>query len=217
MVEIAERTENFTNALDFAFDYAATFIATSGAPEPVMQAELSSIASRLSGVRSLLVINTDGEIRFDAFSHPPPTINLSGRPYFQTALADRGLHYGEVVLGRSSGFPFTPASAFKSVIDGVLVAVIDTRELQKPLSWCPESCGGAILSFKGEIVTVSPDDTQLPQEIIDSVASEPSGSMTVDRGTFSLIAHWQRSRNHEFAVVAFLMVPHQIGDLGETN
>lgn len=205
---IIERTETFSSAIDFAFDYAATFIATSGAPMPVVQAELESIVTRLNGVRSLLVIDMEGKLLFDSFTHPAPEINLSTRPYFMTALETRGLHLGEIVLGRTSGFPFTPASALKTVIDSVLVAVVDTRELQKPLSWCQEECGGAILSPEGSILTISPFGTQLPEEIIEAASNEPSGALLLDRGAFSLLAHWQKSEKRQFIAVAFLMLHH---------
>jgi hypothetical protein len=207
-LDILERTETFANALDFAFDYAVTFRATSGAPAPVFQAELESIVSRLNGVRSMLVIDSDGALQFDAFSFPAPDINLASRPYFATAIENRGMHFEAPVLGQTSGFPFVPASSYKAVIDAVLVAVIDTRVLQKPLSWCLEKCGGAIITPDGQVVAISPDDTQLPAEIIEAAKSERSGSLLVERGTFSLMTHWQKSEKRSFTAIAFVMIPN---------
>ncbi len=205
---VLEQTERFATAIDFAFQHIATFIALSDAPGEIVHAELDATANRIDGVRSIIVVSKEGDILWDAYSHPPPPVNLSSRDYFRRSLAAHRLRFDEIAVGRTSGFPFVPVSVFKPSIDKVVAGVLDPRVLQDPLNWCLESCGGALLTEDGRIITISPVEARLSRELIESILQAHVGGVSEGylhepRENFALTVAWRASRKFPFYAVVF--------------
>lgn len=207
-VEAAEsalrETEALTTSISFAFDYLTTFMSEAGPPDFLTHAELKATTERLNGVRSILVVGKDGTLRHDAFSFPAPTINLGERGYVQDALSNPGVTVGAAVVGQTSGVPFIPVSTFKPAINSVLTAIVDTRTMREPLNWCPGSCGGAVLTTRGELVSASPPEVTIPQEIISTVlaSEDEQGTFVYERQNFKALIAFRKSKRFPIIVLA---------------
>lgn len=205
---ILESSERLATAINFAFDHLATFIALSGAPDQVIHQELKDTTARLNGVRSILVVAKDGSIQWDTISFPPPALNLSSRNYIRNAFSSTHLVFDEVTVGKTSGFPFVPVAAYKPAIGAVIAGVLDPRELQRPMEWCPESCGGALLTREGRIIVISPVETRLSFDLISEIrathaAGAEEGILFESRENFNLRLAWIASGDFPIYAVAF--------------
>ncbi len=205
---VLEQTERFATAIDFAFEHITTFAALSDAPGEIIHAELDAVAKRLDGVRSIIVISKEGNILWDAYSHPPPQVNLSSRDYFRRSLTAHRLQFDEIAVGRTSGFPFVPVSVFKPSLDAVIAGVLDPRAIQQPLNWCLESCGGALLTKVGRIITISPVEARLSRDLIESITKDHAsgaseGYVHEPRENFALTVAWRASSKFPLYAVVF--------------
>lgn len=205
---VLAQTERFATAIEFAFEHLATFIALSDAPGEIVHAELDATADRIDGLRSILVLSTEGDILWDAYSHPAPKFNLGSRGYFRRGLTARRVQFDEIAVGRTSGFPFVPASVFKPSINAVIAGILDPRVIQEPLNWCLESCGGALLTQDGRIVTISPVEARLSRDLINSILEDHAtgaseGYVHEPRENFALTVAWRASDKFPFFTVVF--------------
>lgn len=196
-------TESLATSISFAFDYLTTFVSEAHPPDFLIHAEMKATTERLDGVRSILLINNDGSLMHDAFSYPAPNINLAERDYVQNAINRSGIVFGKAVVGQTSGVPFIPVSAQKPALSGVLAAIIDPRKLREPLDWCGASCGGAVLTANGDIVTSSPPSVPIAPEIISTIlaADENTGTFEYKRQTFKALIAFRKSER--FPVIVF--------------
>lgn len=197
-------TETLLTSVAFAFDYLATFVGEAVPPAPIIHAELKATTDRIDGVRSLLMIAEDGSLVHDAFSYPAPQVNLGNRDYVITAMNTPGLQIGEAVIGRTSGFPFAPISMRKPSVNMVMTAITDLRKLRKPLEWCMDACGGALLTQDGKLVAASPPealiDETLLQEIMDN--KETAGTFVHSHEQISFLVSFRKSQRFPFIVLA---------------
>jgi hypothetical protein len=206
-VEAAENaldeTESLATSISFAFDYLTTFISEAHPPDFLIHAELKATTDRIDGVRSILLINENGSLVHDAFSFPAPAINLGERDYVQNAIAQPGLVFGKTVIGQTSGVPFVPVSAQKPALSSVLTAIVDPRKMRKPLDWCGGSCGGALLTNKGEVITSSPPNAPISPEIISTIlaAEENGGTFEYERPNFRALVAFRKSER--FPVIVY--------------
>ncbi len=196
--DVLGETESLATSISFAFDYLTTFVSEAGPPDFLTHAELKATTARLDGVRSILVVDEGGSIRHDAFSFPAPDINVGERKYFQRALGTSGLIIGEEVVGRTSGVPFIPVSAYKPALNGVVTAIVDPRKLRDSLDWCRNtvaSCGGAIVTNTGRIVTASPAKAPIHDEVSQILLdkTERSGSFVYERPNFRMLVAFRKS------------------------
>lgn len=205
---VLEQTERLATAIEFAFEHLATFIALSEAPGEIVHAELDATADRIDGLRSILVLSPDGDILWDAYSFPAPKVNLGSRTYFRRGLSANRLQFDEITAGRTSGFPFVPISVFKPSINAVITGILDPRVIQEPLNWCLESCGGALLTDDGRIVTISPVETRLSRSLVDTImedhaAGASEGYVHEPRDNFALTVAWRASDKFPFYTIVF--------------
>jgi len=210
-IEAAEATLRETEALgtsiSFAFDYLTTFVSEAHPPDYLTHAELKATINRLDGVRSILVIDKDGSIRHDAFSFPAPTINLGEREYFQRALGTSGLVIGEEVVGQTSGVPFIPITTFKPALNGILTAIVNPRKLRYSLDWCrgtAASCGGAVVTNTGNIVTASPARAPIHSDVSQILINrtERNGTFVYERPNFRMLVAFRKSERFPIIVWA---------------
>lgn len=199
-----EETESLATAISFAFDYLTTFVSEAHPPDFLIHAELKATTDRLDGVRSILVINENGPLMHDAFSFPAPAINLGGRDYVQNAIEQPGLVFGKAVIGQTSGVPFIPISAQKPALSAILTAIVDPRKMRKPLDWCGGSCGGALLTNNGEVITSSPPNAPIAPEIINTIlaADQSSGMFEYTRPNFKALVAYRKSERFPVIVYA---------------
>lgn len=210
-IEAAENalseTESLATSISFAFDYLTTFVSEAHPPDFLTHAELKATTDRLDGVRSILLIGKDGGIQHDAFSFPAPQINVGEREYFQSALAHPGLVFGEGAIGRTSGVPFIPVSTSKPALNGILTAIVDPRKLRDSLDWCrgtSASCGGAIATTGGKIVTASPAKAPIHIDVSRILAekSERIGTFIYERPNFRMLVAFRKSDRFPITVWA---------------
>lgn len=204
---VTDEADSLATSISFAFDYLTTFISEAHPPDYLTHAELKATTDRINGVRSILLVGTDGNVRHDAFSFPPPQINVAERQYFQNALAASGLVFGEGVIGRTSGVPFIPISTYKTALNGVLTAIVDPRKLRDSLDWCrgtSASCGGAITTADGKIVTASPAKAPIHEEVSRILVSktERSGTFVYERPNFRMLVAFRKSERFPITVWA---------------
>ncbi len=195
--------ESLATAISFAFDYLTTFVSEAHPPDFLTHAELKATTDRLDGVRSILMISTDGSLMHDAYSYPAPSINLAERDYVQNALNHTGLIVGKAVVGQTSGVPFIPVSSQKPALSAVLTAIVDPRKMRKPLNWCSGSCGGALLTSKGEVITSSPPNIPIPPEIINTILAAEQGEGTFEFERPNLKALIAFRKSERFPVIVF--------------
>ncbi len=203
-----KQTEALATSISFAFDYLATFIGETGPPPIIVQAELQASAARLNGVRSILVVGENGIILHDALARPPPTINLSNRRYFQTALETPGLHFGQTIVGRTSGFPFAPISTHKPAMNAVFTAIVNLRAMREPLDWCLALCGGAILTDNGTLIAASPSELIIPQEVIDRIVESEAKRdlISVTQEHFTMLIAFRKSERFRVTVLTIRFI-----------
>ncbi len=197
-------TESLATSISFAFDYLTTFVSEAHPPDFLIHAEMKATTERLDGVRSILLINADGSLMHDAFSYPAPNINLGERDYVQNALNRPGLVFGKAVVGQTSGVPFIPVSARKPALSAVLAAIIDPRKMREPLNWCGGSCGGALLTSEGEVITSSPPNAPIAPEIINRIlaADQDAGTFEYERPNFKALVAFRKSERFPVIVYA---------------
>ncbi|MCE7999932.1 MAG: hypothetical protein HEP70_13810 [Rhodobiaceae bacterium] len=206
-IEAAEsalgETESLATAISFAFDYLTTFVSEAHPPDFLIHAEMKATTERLDGVRSILLINTDGSLMHDAFSYPAPNINLGERDYVQNALNQSGLVFGKAVIGQTSGVPFVPVSSQKPAMSAVLTAIVDPRKMREPLNWCGGSCGGALLTNRGEVITSSPPNAPIAPEVIETIlaAEQNTGTFEYERPNFKALVAFRKSER--FPVIVY--------------
>jgi hypothetical protein len=206
-VEAAENaldeTESLATSISFAFDYLTTFISEAHPPDFLTHAELKATTDRIDGVRSILMINTDGSLMHDAFSYPAPDINLSEREYVRDALSQPGLVFGKAVIGQTSGVPFVPISSQKQALSAVLTAIVDPRKMRESFEWCSGSCGGALLTNNGDVVASSPPNAQIPPEIVNTIlaAEQNNGTFEYKRLNFRALVAFRKSER--FPVIVY--------------
>ncbi len=198
-----DETESLATSISFAFDYLTTFVSEAHPPDFLTHAELKATTDRIDGVRSILMINTDGSLMHDAFSYPAPDINLSEREYVRNALSQPGLVFGKAVIGQTSGVPFVPISSQKQALSAVLTAIVDPRKMRKSLEWCSGSCGGALLTNNGDVVASSPPNVQIPLEIVNTIlaAEQNSGTFEYKRLNFRALVAFRKSER--FPVIVY--------------
>lgn len=212
-----KQTEAMATAISFAFDYLATFLGETGPPPAVIQAELKATAARLEGVRSILVINKDGTLLHDAFSYPPPAVNLATRSYMISALENPGVQFGKAIIGRTSGIPFAPLSAFKPSLNAVFAAIMDLRKIREPLNWCLSVCGGAVLTAEGNMIAASPPETTLPDDLIAEVLKreETEGSFLYHRANLSALIAFRKSQRFPVIIVTSRVIANTTSPVTE--
>lgn len=198
-----DETESLATTISFAFDYLTAFVSEAGPPDFLTHAELKASTARLDGVRSILIINKDGTLMHDAFSFPAPDINLGDRDYVRNALSNPGMIVGEAVVGQTSGVPFVPISSYKQALSSVVTAIVDPRAIREPLNWCSGSCGGAVMTRQGKVVTSSPPNVPIDQQIIDRIlaSEENEGVFSYDKPNFKALIAFRKSER--FPVIVF--------------
>ncbi len=213
------QTEVMATAISFAFDYLATFMGEAGPPPLVIQAELQATTERLDGVRSILVVERDGGLLHDAFSYPAPTVNLANRHYIRIALERPGLQFDEAIIGRTSGIPFAPLSAFKPSLNAVFVAIMDLRKIREPLDWCMTICGGAVFTSEGTLVAASPPETVLPEDIIAKILTDTNQNgffiHQFEHTHLDWLIAFRKSKRFPIVIVTYKVVANTISPVTE--
>ncbi|QFT70730.1 hypothetical protein FIU93_28355 [Labrenzia sp. THAF35] len=192
-------------ATDQAID-AASFILSSVRVDRLIHVELKRLASRIPGVRAIIVIGPDGRLLHDSYKFPTVSLDLSDRTYFRVAIATDELVIGSPVVGRTSGSSFVPV--VKRIGDYTFVAVTAPYALVELQSECGD-CWSVALQEKGDIVAMFPPDSTFLHDLVERMSPQmrANGSQVVRyrHSVFSVV--WRKSPDFPIVSVSIRGLP----------
>lgn len=196
---ISNHAMRFLSEVDIALSAAEEIARRRSATTVVQHAALRNIVDRVAGMRAILSISEVGTLEIDSFNYPTPTLSLSGRSYFQMALARRGeLVISQPEVGRTSGIPFIPAA--RAYQGGVLVGVINPGQLL-PQRLCGR-CVAFAVDQAGQVLATNPPGSQMLGLRPELTADRAVGRANL--GNYS--ARYALSRAGRFNLWAILML-----------
>ncbi|WJS05170.1 PDC sensor domain-containing protein [Roseibium aggregatum] len=185
---------------------AASFIVSSIKVDRLIHVELKRLASRVPGVRAIIVVGPDGQLLHDSYKFPAVQLDLSDRSYFKKAIASSNLIIGEQVVGRTSGSSFVPV--VKRIGSLTFVAVTAPYALVELQSECGD-CWSVALQDDGEIVAMFPPDTTFLRDLIVRMSPNmrANGSRVVryEHSIFSVV--WRKSPDFPIVSVSVRGLP----------
>ena len=185
---------------------AASFIVSSVKVDRLIHTELRRLASRIPGVRAIIVIGPDGQLKHDSYKFPTTRLDLADRSYFKEALSSSDLIIGKQVIGRSSGTNFVPI--VKRIGDLTFVAVtapFAIVDLQSEFG----DCWSMALQPDGSIVSMFPPETDfMPQLIKRTAHSMAANGSTIVKFQHSVFAvAWRKSPDFPLISVSVRGLP----------
>lgn len=185
---------------------AASFIVSSVRVDRLIHVELRRLASRIPGVRAIIVIGPDGQLRHDSYKFPTTKLDLADRSYFKEALSTSDLVIGKQVIGRTSGTNFVPI--VKRIGDLTFVAVTAPYAIVDLQSECGD-CWSLALQPDGTIVSMFPPETDfMPQLIKRTAHSMASSGSTIVRFRHSIFSvAWRKSPDFPLISVSVRGLP----------
>ncbi len=177
----------------------------------VLEATLARYANQVDGIRSILVLNNQGEILYDTYHKVasrdiPQRLYLGDRDYFKGAFSRREMTLYTPVLGRTSGSLFLPASQ-AVITDGavkyVTVAIISPNRLIHPSVIETEYSVVTIFNSKGKLLAKFPDGTDIPDGFYESLEINKNGGNTkiVPFNQNFANSVWVHDKKHEITVI----------------
>ncbi len=137
-VAAAEQVSNRFHAVDMSLSYIAQQLA--GTPRNLdataVRDLLRAQIDDLKIVRSMIVLDANGQLIYDSDYDIPPSMDLSDRAYFkaQSGSNDPGLYFDAPLTGRDSGRRFLPMSRrwqdASGRFAGVVVAVVEPKSFR---------------------------------------------------------------------------------------
>jgi hypothetical protein len=198
---LAKQVESHLKQNDLAMMAVGDFLsANPGISPTIAQSRMRRYLKAAAGLRGILALSVDGDLKYYSYNFPTLTIDLEDRAYLKNALQQENsdLQINPPVVGRQTGLPFIPITRSQFNVEskptGVIVGILSPETLLPDDSDCA-SCISAVLTSDLDVLVSRPAGLQLSQDLMNHIGDSLSttGLKLSNNNGGTMLVTWTRN------------------------